>query len=106
MLNLTTLTSEGSLLVMHLIALVMILMLILMSLRIVWRVEKQLDTFFKLLTLAFFLLFIIQLMRVLVAAEIIEDSLAIDLFRLAPFIVFISALLKMNALIRKLDKEK
>ncbi|MEK7583972.1 MAG: hypothetical protein AAB490_01900 [Patescibacteria group bacterium] len=102
----STLTSEGSLLVMHLISLIMTLMLILMSLRIVWRVEKQLDTFFKLLTLAFFLLFLIQMLRLLVAASIIENSLAIDLLRLAPFMVFILALLKMNALIKKLDKEK
>ena len=104
--DLTNLVSESAALAIQMLILILLLVIILMSLRIVWRAEKQLDVFFKLLTFGFFFLFIMQLIPVLIASELITDSKIIDLIRIVPVIFFISALLKMNALIKKLDKEK
>jgi len=96
----------NSALTIDFIRLALALIWLILALRIVWRVEKKLDLFFKLVALAAFLITLRQTLR------IFEDLQEINLagwacpLDLTPTLVIIFALIVMNKLITKLDKEK
>ena len=96
----------NSSLTIDLIRLVLTLIWLILVLRIIWRVEKKLDLFFKIVALAVILIAFRQTLRVF------EDLQEISLKRLnffldiAPSVVMIIAYIVMDRLITKLDKEK
>ena len=77
---------------------------ILLVLRIVWRVEKKLDLFFKLLAAGFIMHFVGVFVEVLNELQIISSRVAAwNLFEAA---FYIAALVIMSSEISRLDNEK
>lgn len=98
--------SVASQLVIDCLRLILALMWTILCIRIVWRVEKKLDIFFKLLSLAGILIVVRQLVRVLERLAIIESNFFGVILELLPTTMVVIALLVMNNLITKLDREK
>ncbi len=79
---------------------------IIFSLRIVWRVEKKLDIFFKLLTASFSIMLIRDGIRILQDLDIISGKNTFPILDIVPMFLITLALIVMNSLISKLDGEK
>src|SRR3989344_241653 len=93
-------------LIVDFLRLLLALIWVILGLRIVWRVEKKLDVFFKFLTWAGILIFIRQFFRVLQSLEVLQQGGWFSLMDIIPTILVIWGLVVMNDLITKLDKEK
>lgn len=79
---------------------------IIFSLRIVWRVEKKLDIFFKLVTAAFFVILVRDGIRILQDLDIASGKNAFPILDIVPILLITLALIVFNSLISKLDGEK
>ncbi|OGY46707.1 MAG: hypothetical protein A3A24_03935 [Candidatus Buchananbacteria bacterium RIFCSPLOWO2_01_FULL_46_12] len=99
-------SSLFSMLTVDFIRLILSLIWIVLALRIVWRVEKKLDTFFKFLAFAGILIFIRQFFRIIQDLEIIRQGPWFTLMDLIPTVLVIWGLVVVSSLITKLDKEK
>lgn len=82
------------------------LIALVLSLRIVWRVEKRLDTFFKIITLLTVLIVIRQVLRVLTHIEVLVPAAYFNVFDTIPILTLVIALFVMNRLIEEVDEEK
>ena len=82
------------------------LVLIILGLRIIWRVEKRLDWVFKLLTLSFVVVLLRQLVRLLVSLEVLKPVPWLSWFDILPALLSLVAFMVMNNLINRMEKEK
>ena len=82
------------------------LVLVILSLRIVWRVEKKLDTFFKLITIAFLFIALRYFLWILEDIGIVTLNSFLLVLELIPSLLMIVALIVMNNLINTLDRGK
>lgn len=77
-----------------------------LSIRIVWRVEKRLNLFFKLFTAAVGLFALSQLATIFVDIELLPKADYGSVLDLVSILVIIFALMVMNSLVTSLDGEK
>ena len=93
-------------LIVDFLRLLLALIWVILGMRIVWRVEKKLDVFFKFMTWAGILIFVRQFFRVLQSLGILQQGAWLTLLDLIPTILIIWALVVMDSVITKLDREK
>src|SRR3990167_7808620 len=93
-------------LIVDFLRLLLALIWVILGMRIVWRVEKKLDVFFKFMTWAGILIFARQFFRVLQSLEILQQGAWLSLLDLIPTVLIIWALVVMDSVITKLDREK
>lgn len=77
-----------------------------LSLRIVWRVEKRLDTFFKILTVVFALVVFRLVLRLLEEIDVLVPQPFFQILDALPIVISVFALIVMDRLIRKMDGER
>ena len=106
MFGITTPGSQEILLVSDYIVLALSVIYFILLARIIWRVEKRLDTYFKLLMVAAIFLFIRQCAAIFVHLGILEYQGWIVIFELAPYFAMVVALMVMNSIVTKLDRER
>ncbi|OGY44171.1 MAG: hypothetical protein A2729_00980 [Candidatus Buchananbacteria bacterium RIFCSPHIGHO2_01_FULL_39_14] len=93
-------------LIFDLIRLILAIIIVILGLRIVWRVEKKLDLFFKLITFAFILIVGRQLIRLFINLEIFSFAGWMNWLDIIPSFIILIAFLVMDGVITKLDREK
>src|SRR3989338_4950794 len=93
-------------LIFDLIRLILAIIIVILGLRIVWRVEKKLDLFFKLITFAFILIVGRQLIRLFINLEIFSFAGWMNWLDIIPSFIILIAFLVMDWVITKLDREK
>ena len=86
--------------------LILSILVLIFCLRIVWRVEKRLDLVFKLFALAFTLVFLRQLLKVLISLEIINWYFWINWLDLLPTVIILLGMVVMDMLITRMNNEK
>lgn len=104
--DLISLTPQAFSLTVDFIKFFIAIIAIIFSLRIVWRVEKKLDIFFKLMTAAFFIFLVRDGIRILQDLDIISGKNIFPILDIMPILLITLALVVMNSLISKLDGEK
>ena len=104
--NLINLTPQAFSLTVDFIKFFLAIIAIIFSLRIVWRVEKKLDIFFKLVTASFIIKLVRDGIRILQDLDIISGKNAFPILDIMPIFLIILALIVMNNLVSKLDGEK
>ncbi len=82
------------------------LVIIIMLLRIVWRVEKRLDRFFKLILIGWILVLARHFLYIFEDLEIIGPWKWAKLLEFIPSLLFIWALYVMNSIITRMNREK
>src|SRR3989344_7110573 len=78
---------------------------LILALRVIWRVEKKLDAFFKLLTLAGCVIAIREIIKIFNHLGVIEVGLWVVLLDLLQTIFVFAAMVVMNKIITRLDGE-
>jgi len=94
------------LLLIDFIQLILALITLILSFRIVLRVEKKLDTFFKLLTLAALFVVVREFLYILDYTHIISAEWLLRPLEVLPLAVIVVAYVVMNGIVMKLDKER
>jgi|SRR3989344_5092845 len=98
--------SVNTLLIWDFAGLIAAFITLILALRIVWRVEKRLNKFFKILTVISGLLVLRQILRILTHIDTIVSPVYFSLLDMLPIVVYVFALWVMNSLIEDIDGEK
>ncbi len=77
-----------------------------LAIRIVWRVEKRLQTFFKILTVVIALIAFQQLFYILEVVDVISSGTNLNILDGAGMFVLIIGLAVMNRIITDMDGER
>ena len=88
------------------VGLVFTLVALVLALRIVWRVEKKLDTFFKIFSIAIALMMLTEIIDIVLHVNLGSPNFYTSLIETIPVIVLTIGLVVMNKLVREMDGEK
>jgi hypothetical protein len=103
--QLVSASSLTTLLFFDFLHLVLLFIIVILGLRIILRVEKKLDLFFKFLVLGFFVALLYQFLGIFVKLEILAFIDWFNLLDLLPEFLVIIALVIMNTLISQLENK-
>ena len=101
-----SLLASGRLEASNFIGLSLVIIALFISVRIAWRLEKQFAGFFRLMILAFFFMFLNEMVNIFIDAKAVASGIWLSFLRGLPILFFILALTRLNNLITQLNKEK
>lgn len=98
-------TTGNNVLVWDFLGLILAFISLILILRIIWRVEKGLDKFFKILSIISFLLILRQILQILTHINVIVTPSYFSFLDALSILILVIALGVMNSVIKKIDGE-